>query len=302
MKTTTTRETMTAPEFLTMNDGERAALIAAAVENAMKRREADSGRDLLQMRVKYQEDARQEAFLTAWERASGDWIDGTTKDGTPRRYLPLAYFAAMCAGRALDRLMYADGGRAVKLSGRERRAYYADREDAPAAVVETRRAVDPIAPAPESALIESEQIERVLSEVKPALRENAARLARAVYMGAESVREAGRECGLPEATARRAWAAVRNAAAAVLEEDGETRALERMIESDRRTRENMSRRRASAAVKEDAARLASAPMPAPGAVDWTARRPAARLASTARLTPSDVRDLAALFYSNRAGA
>lgn len=324
--TTTAREGMTAADVLNMSGEDLQTLAAAAVENAMKRREADSGRDLLQMRVKYQEDARQEAIADMLERALGDWIGGTMEDGTPRAALPLAYFAALCAGRAVDRLMYADGGRAVKLTARERREYYSGREDAPRptleqlsdmadavtagelapeaytdaarayyagsseAYTETRRTSSPVAPAPEAAAIEAERVERIFSALPSETLLRALDLARELYAGADSIREAGRLAGLTEATARRTWAAVKAAAADVLREDGDSAALERMIEEGERRRAAKDRaaRDASEAARAKALK-AAAPAPA-GAVRFTAGRPD-RLASTAKHTPESLEAL-----------
>ena len=348
-------------------------LAAASVSRAIDRREAESAVNAAALRARYavtrptlsetmEADAVQEAAADLLAAVMGDpdrpdkpaWIDGETDDGTPRAALPLAYVAARSAGRALDRLTYADGGRAVKMTAREAREAYrnaadlaplADRADllaaeaaeskdpataeaarearaeylaaarrfaASAVVVETRRTSDPIAPGPEAAAIEAERVERVLAAVRPAVRENAAAVVRAVYEGADSIREAGRMTGLTEAAARRAWAAVRNAAAVILAEDGETRDLERLIASDERTRAAMTRRRESVAEARRAADLAdraAAPAPEadPAAVAmWreNARRTRPeRLTSTARFTPADlaaVRDLAARLFRETA--
>ena len=362
------RSNLRAADLLDYMESDPRALLdlaAASVSRAIDRREAESATDGRALRMRYaatrptlsetmEADAVQEAAADLLAAVMGDpdrpdrpaWIDGETEDGAPRAALPLAYVAARSAGRALDRIMYADGGRAVKLSAREAREAYrnaadlaplADRADllreeaesdptperkaaarearaeylaaarrfaASAVVVETRRTSDPVAPSPEAAAIEAERVERVLAAVAPALRRNAAAVVVAVYEGAETIREAARAAGLPEATARRAWHAVRNAAALILAEDGETRDLERLIASDERTRAAMGRRREDATEARRAVDLAdraaateSDPAPETAAA-WreTARaaRPA-RLSETARLSPSDlaaVRDLA----------
>lgn len=290
------REGMTAADVLNLSGDDLQTLAAAAVENAMKRREADSGRDLLQTRVKYQEDARQEAIADMLERALGDWIGGTMDDGTPRADMPIAYFAAICAGRALDRIMYQDGGHAVKLTAREARENYgADKENAAdmaraAVVVETRRTSSPVAPAPEAAAIEAERVERIFSALPAETLPRAVDMARAMYEGAESVREAGRLAGLTEATARRTWAAVKAAAADILREDGDSAALERMLEEGERRRAAKDRAARDASEFRRAKALkAAAPAPA-GAVRFTAGRPD-RLASTAKHTPESLEAL-----------
>lgn len=286
----TAREDMTAAAVLYMSGEDLQTLAAAAVENAMKRREADSGRDLLQMRVKYQEDARQEAIADMLERVLGDWIEGTTKEGTPRADMPIAYFAAICAGRALDRIMYQDGGHAVKLTAKEARENYgADKESAAdmaraAVVVETRRTTSPIAPAPEGALIEAERVERILQSVPADVFPRAVDMARAMYEGAESVREAGRLAGLTQATARRTWQAVKDAARDVLQEDGDAAALERMNADEERRRAAKNRAARDASEARRAKALKDKPAAPSGAVRFTAGRPD-RLASTAKHTP-----------------
>ena len=334
--TTTAREGMTAADVLNMSGEDLQTLAAAAVENAMKRREADSGRDLLQMRVKYTEDARQEAALEMLDRASSEWMTGepfTLREKetgeavtVERPALPLAYFAALCAGRAVDRLIYADGGRAVKLAARERREYYNGREDAPRptleqlsnmadavtageiapeaytdaarayyagsseAYTETRRTSSPVAPAPEAAAIEAERVERIFSALPAETLPRALDMARAMSAAADSVREAGRLAGLTEATARRTWAAVKAAAADVLREDGDSAALERMIEEGERRRAAKDRAARDASEAARAKALKAAAPAAAGAVRFTAGRPD-RLAQTAKHTPESLEAL-----------
>lgn len=340
VNTMSAREGMTAADVLTLSGEDLQTLAAAAVENAMKRREADSGRDLVQMRAKYQEDARQEAICEMYARAAGEWIEGETADGTPRAALPLAYFAAICAGSALDRLMYQDGGHAVKLTAREARENYKDapelaelaeavkaaeaaEAEAPAearkeareavkaakrdlnaaaaelaraaVVVETRRTSSPVAPGPEGALLESERLERVFSHLPAEIIGRAADMAREIYEGAESVREAARIVDLPEATARRTWQAVRDAARAVLIEDGDTAALERMNDEEHARRAAKNRAAKSAAEARRADEIKAAKIAPSGAVRFTAGRPD-RLAHTAKTTPAALAKLARLFY------
>lgn len=296
VNTMSAREGMTAADVLTLSGEDLQTLAAAAVENAMKRREADSGRDLLQMRVKYADDARQEAIADMLERTLGDWIGGTMEDGTPRAYMPIAYFAAICAGRALDRIMYQDGGHAVKLTAKEARDNYgADKESAAdmaraAVVVETRRTSSPAAPAPEAAAIEAERLERIFTALPAETLPRAVDMARAMYEGAESVREAGRLAGLTEATARRTWAAVKAAARDVLREDGDSAALERMITEEERRRAAKDRAARDASEAARAKALKAAAPAAPGAVKFTAGRPD-RLASTAKHTPESLEAL-----------
>lgn len=348
-------------------------LCAASVSRAIDRREADTARDGRTLRAKYARldsaavlsgnadpmnaDAVNEAAARLLDMTTpGGWIDGDPVEMTDRESgdpyaversaLPLAYVAAIAAGRALDAVMYADGGHRAKLTAKEAREAYraaadlaplADRADllaaeaaenpteeakaaakaaraeyvaasrnfaAAAVVTETRRTVDPVAPSPEAAAIEAERVARVLETVAPAFRENAARVARAIYEGAESIREAARVAGLSEAAARRAWHAVRNAAAVILAEDGETRDLERLIESDRRTREAMGRRREAATVAREADRLAALPAPetspeAAAAVramwaDVDRRTRPERLAYVARMSRDEYKAAAAL--------
>lgn len=375
------RSALLAADLLEYSAADPSALLdlaTASTHRAIDRREAESAADGRALRARYaatrataadllEADAVQEAAADLLAAVVGDpdhpdrpaWIDGEPLEMTDRetgdpvlverRDLPLAYVAARSAGRALDRVMYADGGRQVKMTAREARAAYreaaalaplADRADllaaeaaetgdpetaaaarearaeymtaarrfaASAVVVETRRTSDPIAPAPEAALIEAERVERVLAEVREPLRENAARLARAFFMGAETVREAAREAGMPEATARRAWSAVRAAALLILAEDGERRDFERAVADGERRREAMTRFRADRAEARSADALRAEVLdldPAETVRDmWSAAvraaRPA-RLRETARFTPSDVRDLAALFYRTSA--
>lgn len=111
-------------------------LAAASTSRAIDRREAETAADGRALRAQYaytrptlsetmNADAVQEAAAVLLEMtAPGAWIDGETADGTPRARLPLAYVAAIAAGRALDRVMYADGGHAVKMTARETRENY----------------------------------------------------------------------------------------------------------------------------------------------------------------------------------
>lgn len=115
-----------------------ADLATAAVHRAIDRREAETATDGRALRAQY---ATTRATLSETMNADGigeavaelltmmtpgGWIDGETADGTPRAALPLAYVAAIAAGRALDRLTYADGGRTVKMTARETRANYVE--------------------------------------------------------------------------------------------------------------------------------------------------------------------------------
>lgn len=342
-------------------------LAAAATSRAIERRERESAQFAPALRAHYFEDAAQETAADLLASVLGDpdrpdrpaWIDGDpveladreTGESYPveRAALPLAYFAARSAGRALDRIMYRDGGRIVKLTAREARESYrnaaelapladladllkaeADADPTPeriaaardarraycdasrafasaAVVVETRKTVDPIAPGPEEALIQAERIERVFSEMKPGpRRENAARLARAFYAGAESLRDAARESAMEISVASRAWSSLRAAAAVILAEDGETRDLERLIDEDRARDLAKTRKRQSERAAQDARDLRQ-PRPAqdpdPATVEsWSnaarATRPD-RLRETARLTHSEYKaaaDLARAVY------
>lgn len=366
-----------------------AELMTAAVHRAIDRREAETGRDGRELRARYARlnvtlsqtmdaDAIGEAVAVALEMsAPGGWIDGDPvqmtdrETGDPvavaRRDLPLAYFAAIAAGRGLDRVMYADGGHAVKMTAREARENYdraarkaaatraqleaagevvpehvarladmndareaaavleaeaADRPDdketraalraaraayraASAAVAagmdatETRRTVDPVAPSPEAAAIMAEQVAEILAEVGAAYAAAALAIAREVYRGAmtadglANVKEAARLAGIPERRAQRAWKAVKAAAATYSAQERASAAIERAIDSDRRTIAARAARRASAAVKAEADRLAAETVAPTGAVRFTAGRPD-RLARTAKMTPEALRDLAAL--------
>ena len=127
-------------DFLKLDGAEMLQLCAAAVEKAIERRERDTAQNAAVMRTKYREDAIQETAARALDMLAGAWIDGesTWKDtetgeavSAPRAEMPLALFAAIAAGRALDSLIYADGGHNVKLSARERREHYPDANDAP---------------------------------------------------------------------------------------------------------------------------------------------------------------------------
>ena len=136
-------------------------LCAASVSRAIDRRERDTGTDGTALRIRYARtadgtdnvttdaDAIDEAAAILWEMVTGAWIAGTTDDGTPRADLPLAYVAGIAAGRALDAIVYADGGRRVKMTGKALRTAYADlpavvpfREAAEAAEARAAEAVE----------------------------------------------------------------------------------------------------------------------------------------------------------------
>lgn len=376
-----------------------ADLVAASVSRAIDRREAETGRDGRAIRARYARvnvtmtetmdaDAIGEAAAVLLEMtAPGGWIDGEAVTMTARETgeavtvaradLPLAYVAAIAAGRGLDRVMYADGGHAVKMTAREAREGYAraaaeavkararleaagetvpehvarlaamheagevadllaaeaaarpdDREAARAAKVaraeylaasaavahgmtptETRRTVDPVAPGPEAAAIMAERVTEILAAVTPAYRAVAIALAREVYRGAmtadglANVAEAARLAGIPERKARRAWEAVKAAAAETAEAERETAAaMTRAARNDGRRhavalfRESMGEAARLADLSARAAETESDPAPETVAA-WreTARlaRPE-RLAETARMTPADLAALAAL--------
>ena len=113
-------------------------LCAASVSRAIDRRERDTGTDGNALRIRYARtaagtdnvttdaDAIDEAAANLWEMCTGAWIDGETEDGTPRAELSLAYVAGIAAGRGLDTIVYADGGRRVKMTGKAIRSAYAD--------------------------------------------------------------------------------------------------------------------------------------------------------------------------------
>lgn len=129
------RDALRGVDAVALNGDELMELCARQTARAIERRERDTAQDAAVMRQKYREDAEQETAAELLGMVSGAWIDGTSyvrpRDGgerveTPRCALSLSYVAAVAAGRALDRLIYADGGHAVKLSAREARKHYSD--------------------------------------------------------------------------------------------------------------------------------------------------------------------------------
>lgn len=277
MKKNDYRANLNAADFLTLDGEEMQALAAAAIEKAMQRRERDNGQDIAVMHRKYQEDARQEMIVRAYDMIMGTWIHGeyvpdpkNAPDVTaPRAYMPLALFAAIAAGKALDAIIYQDGGHNVKLSAKEAREHYDG--DTSRAVITCKRVSDPIAPAPEAAAIHAETLPRIIGHIKGnAQREAAAALMLKVYVGL-TLDEAAADIGFSAQYARRVWQAICNAAALVKVEDGETADLERIIESDEKTLANRRAREAARAAL-DIVKNGGTPAPV---VDWTKHKPSA---------------------------
>ena len=251
MKKNDYRPDLKAADFIALDGEEMQTLAAAAVEKAMQRRERDNGQDIAVMRRKYQEDARQEMIVRAYDMVFGPWIYGTMDDGTPRAEMPLALFAAIAAGKALDAIIYQDGGHNVKLSAKEAREHYPERaesaarpidvgalseladavkrgEAAPEAYTAAARAYwnkggeaytaaarisSPVAPSPESAAISAELLPRILEYISgDKTREHAAALLALMYKGF-SIPEAAAEMGIKERRAQQVFTAICNAAA-----------------------------------------------------------------------------------------
>ena len=273
MKANNYRDNLNAADFLTLDGEEMQALAAAAVEKAMQRRERDNGQDITVMRRKYQKDARQEMIVRAYDMIMGTWIHGTMEDGTPRAYMPLALFAAIAAGKALDAIIYQDGGHNVKLSAKEAREHYDG--DTSRAVITCKRVSVAVAPAPESAAIHAETLPRILEYISgEKTKEAAAALMLKVYTGA-TLDEAAAEIGFSVQYARRVWQVICNAAALVKVEDGESADLERLIAAERETeRNNVTYRRAYKAAAAALAKVSSGEAVAP-AVKWGKHVPAA---------------------------
>ena len=271
MKKNDYRPNLYAADFLTLDGEEMQALSAAAVEKAMQRRERDNGQDITVMRRKHQEDARQEMIVRAYDMITGAWIHGTMEDGTPRAYMPLALFAAIAAGKALDAIIYQDGGHNVKLSAKEAREHYDG--DTNRAVITCKRLSDPVAPAPENAAISAETLPRILAYISgDKTREHAAALLALMYTG-HTIPEAATEMGIKERRAQQIFTAICNAAALVKVADGESAALERLIASDLNTLSN-AERRAREAARAALLKVKSGEAPAP-AVKWGKHIPAA---------------------------
>ena len=196
------RAALLSVDFAALDGDEMQELCAAAVENAMKRREADSGMSLEKMRARYAEDARQETAARALEMLCGEWIDGDAADGTPRAEMPLALFAAIAAGRALDAIIYADGGHAVKMTAREARENYATAPEL--------RELSEIVKAAESARAdavtdaEKEAAADFLKEARADLNKAAAELAGKMTVAAPAAKMREPVAPAPEAAAIRA--------------------------------------------------------------------------------------------------
>lgn len=273
MKKNDYRANLKAADLLTLDGEEMQALAAAAVEKAMQRRERDNGQDITVMRRKYQEDARQEMIVRAYDMIMGAWIHGTMEDGTPRAHMPLALFAAIAAGKALDAIIYQDGGHNVKLSAKEAREHYDG--DTSRAVITCKRMSVPVAPSPEAAAIHAETLPRIIGHIKGnAQREAAAALMLKVYTG-NTLEEAAADIGFSVQYARRVWQAICNAAALVKVEDGESADLERLIAAERETEQNnITYRRAHKAAAAALAKVSSGEAVSP-AVKWGKHKPAA---------------------------
>lgn len=261
------RARMTAPDFLTLDPAEAEKAIAAAVYGAARllaRKSADTAAELVD---RYGEDARQGAFLRAWERAADP----------ARAAVPLALFLAREAGNALARERYGAtrAAQIVPAADVIRDKYHGER---PAGAVDTDYHAAGKVESPEAAVIRAEVLPRALAAVREEYRETAATVAAALAAG-YTLAEAAEALAVNYRMAARALEALRAAAEVIRAEDGETARLEAVIEADRHAR----------AMLEDDARAAAVaafrhePMPdaLPRAVTWTAPRPdvARRLAA-----------------------
>lgn len=254
------RARMTAHDFLTIDPAESEKAIAAAVYGAARllaRKSEDTAAAIV---ARYGEDARQAAFLRAWERAA-----------LPKyAAAPLALFLAREAGNALARERYA-AGRAAHIAPAAdivRDKYNGSR---PAAVVDTDYHAAGRVPSPEAAVIEAERLPEALAAVREDYRENAAAIVAAIAAG-YTVTEAAEAVGVSAATASRLLAAVRAAAAIVRADEGERAAIERVIDSDRNILGYLRREARRAA--EALAVYGPRPEAAAPVVTWTAPRPA----------------------------
>lgn len=253
------RARMTAADFRAIDPAEAEKAIAAATYKAaqvLARKSAETAAEIV---AQYGEDARQAAFLRAWERA----------EDPARAALPLALFLAREAGTALARERY----------GATRAAHIApaaeivrDKYDGtrPAAVVDTDYHAAGRVESPEAAVIRAEILPRALAAVREEYRETAGTIAAALAAG-YTLAEAAEALAINYRTAARALEALRAAAEIVRAEDGEAARLEAVIESDRHALAMLDRRARAAAV----AMSRREPMPEalPRAVDWTAPRP-----------------------------
>lgn len=261
------RARMTAPDFLTIDPAEAEKAIAAAVYGAARllaRKSADTAAELVD---RYGEDARQGAFLRAWERAADP----------ARAAVPLALFLAREAGNALARERYGAtrAAQIVPAADVIRDKYHGER---PAGAVDTDYHAAGKVESPEAAVIRAEILPRALAAVREEYRETAGTVAAALAAG-YTIAEAADALGVHYRTAARALEALRAAAEIVRAEDGEAARLEAVIESDRHALAMLDRRARAAAV----AAFRHEPMPdaLPRTVTWTAPRPdvARRLAA-----------------------
>lgn len=238
-------------EFVAMDAEQQEAIVRACVVNAFKMIEERSGKPFFEMENAHGDDARQETFFLCLERADD-----------PKYFsLPLALYVSKAAATACNRFVYQSSKGAEELT---------DTENTPNAAR---------APSPEAAAIVKEFLPRALALVGDAYRENAARLA-AFLMAGYNVKESAALLNIGEKTAQRALNALKAAADIVRALDGETDALERLIESDERTLASLDRRARDYAI---AAARHDKTAPAAGAVEWTERKPAAVL-DMSRLT------------------
>jgi hypothetical protein len=202
------------------------ALCAASAVNALKRRAAETGADVVALRLRFARladgtagetqdaEAVTETAARLLALAASDWADGVRVDDegneTRRGALPLAYAAAVAAGQAVDVLLWTYGGHVVQMTAAEAREAYGNAPElAPLCeALETARA------AREAARREAARLEQVAARV---------RLAAATYAVAMTTADA--ETAAELAPAFRALCAASleaDAAAAEAAEDLET--------------------------------------------------------------------------------
>ncbi len=235
-------------DFAALDFSAQESIVAASVCNAFKLIESQSGKAFFEMENAHGEDARQETFCLCLERAESEKYC----------FLPLALYVAKAAATACNRLVYQASKSAESIDADNRAPGMAERIDGPERAAES-----------------ADFLPRALDLIPDDMtRTNAARLA-ALLAAGYTIKESAGIIGIGEKTAQRTIKALQNAAAIIRAADGESAALDRVIESDERTKCQLDRRIRAALVA--AARHDIGPAAAAGAVQWVEKKPAAVL-------------------------
>ena len=235
-ETTTTATTTTAPEttgkdFPRLPYETQSTIISACLTNSAKRIEEKTGIEVMVTRFSEDEELTQESFLLCLERAENPRFNDD----------PLPLFVSRCTSSALNKVLY-HGGK-VQITEREIKAHYGE-DFSPESVIDGRE-VQKTFPAPESGIMREDMRERILAGIRPAVKETAEKLLTGIECG-YTIAESAKLAGISAKRACEVYQMILNSTAVILAEDGEENRLLKAIESDTRTKANLSRRLESA--------------------------------------------------------